>query len=196
MITVVLLAIACSVAGAALYDGLKSALQRVFLASNVSRVHTKIMVERSEPGVQARRTFFEFEGGADSLNDALDALAETLDQEADIPPEAGGVVLVPDPADDRPEPGLIPPGPLRSQAYGAYRLQKAKEAWEEACRADNDADAERGMRLALELAVSAFNWLEDSEYEEAVHDLIHGVGRGGPAKVSCRLSASLVRFSV
>lgn len=41
----------------------------------------------------------------------------------------------------------------------------------------DDADAENHLREAIGLAASAYNWLEDSEYEESMHVEMHKYGR-------------------
>lgn len=70
-------------------------------------------------------------------------------------------------------------GRWRSRRLGRGRalLSGAHAAFEDSMSAPDAESAERLARDSLRLVSSAFNWLEDTELEDSVHEEIHMMGR-------------------
>ncbi len=63
------------------------------------------------------------------------------------------------------------------QEHGLDLRLQAKSVFEAAKNDPDLKEAERLARHALALAYSAFNWLEDTSFEEQVHEELHYMGR-------------------
>ncbi len=64
-----------------------------------------------------------------------------------------------------------------SEEHGLEIREKARKTFAQSLANDDRHEGERLGRQALEVIHSAFNWLEDSKYEEDVHAELHEMGR-------------------
>ena len=169
---------------------LKIAFGRFWGGANPSEVRARFLQESQGPDGSVQRRFFEFEGDAEAFGDALTQLAPQVDEEArpetGLPPTAEPV--------DAPRPNgndsdaRLPQRAL-AEEHGLQRLRDSKAAREQSRRASDETEAERSLRTALDLAYGAFNWLEDTKYEDEAHEVVHELGREALARfpAGCRL---------
>ena len=64
-----------------------------------------------------------------------------------------------------------------AQKQGLERIEKAMESQFQSRMANNPVEAEEKIREAVSLARSAYDWLEDTPYDEIAHYLIHFLGK-------------------
>lgn len=64
-----------------------------------------------------------------------------------------------------------------AQNQGLERVKQARESQIQSVMANNATEAEEKIREALALARSAYDWLEDTPYDDLSHDLVHELGK-------------------
>lgn len=77
-----------------------------------------------------------------------------------------------------------------AQKKGLERIEKARESQIQSRMANDPAEAEEKIREAVSLARSAYDWLEDTIYDDLAHTVVHELGKEAREKFpsGCKLN--------
>ena len=77
-----------------------------------------------------------------------------------------------------------------AQRKGLERIEKARESRIQSRMASNPSEAEEKIREAVAFARSAYDWLEDTIYDELAHTVVHELGMEAREKfpIGCKLN--------